>query len=77
MQYHVGTKQEGKEAEERGMKKVRQGRGVEGKQKQGSGGAKRPQLWSPFLQQASAQRINTVQQGFFLFLIDIFESVLT
>lgn len=42
MQYHVGTKQEGKEAEERGMKKVRQGRGVEGKQEQGSGGAKRP-----------------------------------
>lgn len=73
----MGTKQEGrKEAEERGMKKVRQG-GVEGKQEQGSERGKRPQLWSPFLHQASAQRINTVQQGFFLFLIDIFESVLT
>lgn len=40
-------------------------------------GTWRPQIWSPFLYQASAQQINTIQLGFFLFLIDIFESVLT
>lgn len=62
------------EGEERGggAKKVRE---VEGKWQPGGGWVAGDMLWSPLLHQASAWQINTVQLGFFLFLIDIFESV--
>lgn len=79
MQYHVGTKHEEKERGRReGDEEGAAGKGRWKESRSGVvAGAKRPPLWSPFLHQASAQQINTGQQGFFHFLIDIFESVLT
>lgn len=51
------------------MQKLRQGRG--GGRKRGAEwgyGQGGPKLWSPFLCQASAQQMNTVQLGFFSLL---------